>query len=90
MRRSNRVRVWRDPIGMYIWACGVENCRAPVVKCGGASVHWEVAQHQADDHVRDWHADARHLPHDPASTPPGVAVFDWSETGQHLRMGEQR
>ncbi len=84
--RRNKVRVYKDTLGVYVWDCEVESCRAPDdTYRRGASIHWEIAQHQADDHARDWHIQARHVPHD-MSTPPGGVHFDWSDTGMHVRV----
>lgn len=86
-RRRNRVRVWKHPTGLFVWDCGVESCKATDTARHGASFYWEIAQHMADTHVREWHRPEKHLSHD-MPTPPGVPRFDWSDTGQHVRIQE--
>lgn len=88
MRRRNRVRVCKDPTGVFVWYCDVERCPAPDAVRSGASFFWEISQHNADEHVREWHQAPRQVPRD-AQTPPGGTHFDWSETGYHVRVREE-
>lgn len=88
-RRSNKIRVWKHPIGVFVWDCQVESCKARHDQRSGASIHWEIAQHYADDHAREWHRPVKHIPHD-MGTPPGGTHYDWSDTGMHVRIPEQR
>lgn len=77
-----KTKVWKDGLGVWNWRCRSE-AHGTV---GGVSVHWEIAQHQADAHARQWHR-RRHLSHD-TPTPPGGTHYDWSDTGMHLRIRE--
>jgi hypothetical protein len=81
--RKRKVRVWKDPLGLYWWRCHVEGCGADIKE--GTSIHWEIAQHYADEHVREFHRPPKHVPHD-LPTPPGGQHYDWSDTGFHLRV----
>jgi hypothetical protein len=85
VKARNRVKVWKHPMGFFMWDCRVETCKAPDDKRHGASVHWEIAHHNADDHAREYHRPAKHTPRD-MGTPPGGTHFDWSDTGMHLRV----
>lgn len=89
MRPSGRVRVWKHPVGLFAWDCDVESCKAQDSARHGASLFWEIAQNQADDHAREWHVHTRRVPHD-VPTPPGGLHFEWSDTGMHVRIPDQR
>lgn len=82
MVRKFKVRVYKESaLGVFVWECQVESCRAPegYVR-SGASMHWEVANHAAAEHVANWHHAPKHLCHD-MGTPPGGTRIDWTDTG---------
>jgi hypothetical protein len=83
----NKVRVWKyGTLGMFVWECLYENCPSPNSSFrSGASIHWEIAQLQADDHARTWHARPKNVSRD-ADTPPGGSHFEWSDTGMHVKV----
>ncbi|MFF8831341.1 hypothetical protein [Streptomyces sp. NPDC015131] len=86
--KHNKVRVWKmaGTPGIWLWQCSI--CKDSDEDVFGASVFWEIAQYQADEHVRERHRPARHLSRD-AGTPPGGTHIDWSDTGMHLRVREE-
>jgi hypothetical protein len=81
-RPRKPIKVRKDRFGVWWWWCQHENCRAR--ENHGASMHWEVAMHLGDEHVREYHRPHR-VSHD-TETPPGGAHYDWSDTGMHLRI----
>lgn len=86
MTRTGKVRVWKHPIGLFVWDCQYESCHAPDDSFrSGASVHWEIALIQANTHYHEWHRHRKHLSRD-ADTPPGGSHFEWSDTGMHVRV----
>lgn len=83
-RRHNPVRVWKL-VGFWMWECGRDSCRIASDKYwSGASAFWEIAQRAADEHAREWHRPA--MTHDLPTPPPGAQVFDWSDTGMHVKV----
>jgi hypothetical protein len=78
---GKRVRVYKDSLGFWWWQCRSEECE----RAAGATIHWEIAQHFADEHIREHHQPVRHIPRD-VPTPPGGHHFDWSDTGMHLKV----
>lgn len=89
MLRRNKVRVWKYMAGIWVWHCDHETCDAPDSKRSGASIHWEIANLQANEHADDAHKPKKYIPHDVA-TPPGGMHFDWSDTGHITLIPEQR
>lgn len=84
MTRRGKVRVWKmHGSGIYLWQCNREDCEQE--NLSGASIHWEVAQYQADEHVREFHRPEKKLSRD-MGTPPGGVRFDWSDTGMHVKV----
>lgn len=89
MPRLKNVRVWKLPLGVWVWECRREAClNGRGVTCTGASTHWEIAQHYADEHVREHHRRVKHLSHD-MGTPPGGTHYEWSDTGMHVRVRDE-
>lgn len=78
-----KVQVRKGPNGLYVWYCEVGDCRGPLKS--GSSFFWEIVQHMADEHVREWHHPEKHIGRD-MPTPPGGTHIDWSDTGMHLRI----
>jgi hypothetical protein len=85
MKPSCKVRVYKvPPLGVFVWECNSESCHAPEDYArSGASIHWEIANHDAHEHAANWHFTPKHLGRD-LETPPGGAHFDWTDTG-HIR-----
>jgi hypothetical protein len=82
---TTKVKVRKGVGGIWFWNCKSESCRHTTN--AGASIHWEIAQHGADEHVREHHKPASHLGRD-IPTPPGGQHYDWSDTGMHVRIRE--
>ena len=83
MNKPGRIRVYKHQIGLFVWECQHETCKAPAEYFkSGASIFWEIAQFQADAHATEWHVKPKLTPHD-LGTPPGGLHFEWSDSGMH-------
>jgi hypothetical protein len=89
VKKKRSIKVWQGNFGVWYWKCQAEQCRdkEPSLR-SGCSMHWEIMQHQADEHAREEHRPPKVLLSHDTPTPPGGNHYDWSETGFHLRITE--
>lgn len=52
---EGRVQVGKASRAHWRWTCDLHGCRAPLYERYGHWMFWELAQHDADRHAREWH-----------------------------------